>query len=39
MLQDGRALPPVEACIAEFKQRVGAPVFEDETITVFALRP
>jgi hypothetical protein len=27
----------VDACIADFRQRIGNPVFEDETITVFDL--
>ncbi len=35
----GRSLPPVEACIERFAAQFGPPVFEDRTITVFALAP
>lgn len=34
---EGKGLPPVDACIAAFRRELGAPVFEDDTITVFAL--
>jgi hypothetical protein len=37
MTYGGKGLPPVDACIAAFRQSVGTPVFEDETITVFDL--
>jgi hypothetical protein len=37
-LPDGRALPSVGECIARFQKEFGEPVFEDATITVFALR-
>ena len=35
---DGRGLPPVDGCIEAFRKALGAPIFTDETITVFALR-
>ena len=35
----GQGLPPVDACIAAFVKSVGTPVFQDETVTVFQLRP
>jgi hypothetical protein len=35
---NGRALPPVDACIAHFRRELGEPVFADEIITVFDLR-
>jgi len=38
-LYDGKGLPPVDACIAAFRNALGPPVFEDATITVFALAP
>lgn len=34
----GKALPPVDKCIEHFRAALGAPVFADETITVFSLR-
>ena len=37
MTYGSKALPAVDACIADFRQRIGNPVFEDETITVFDL--
>lgn len=36
---NGRGLPAVDACLPVFTRRFGAPVFQDDTITVFALRP
>ncbi len=38
MHQGGRGLPPVDTCIARFRVLLGAPVFEDATITVFDLQ-
>jgi hypothetical protein len=35
---DGKGLPPIEHCIEAFKERFGAPVFEDDVITVFSLQ-
>jgi len=35
---DGRGLPPVDGRIEAFRKALGAPIFTDETITVFALR-
>jgi hypothetical protein len=37
LLPGGRSLPAVDACIARFARNFGPPVFEDATITVFAL--
>jgi hypothetical protein len=34
---DGKGLPPVGECIERFRKTFGDPVFEDETVTVFAL--
>jgi hypothetical protein len=36
---DGKGLPPVDGCLPTFAARFGPPVYEDETITVYALRP
>ena len=36
---DGRGLPPVDACIETFRRSLGSPVFDDDTLTVFALKP
>lgn len=38
MSYDGHGLPPVDGCIEAFRKALGAPIFTDETITVFALR-
>ena len=35
---DKPGLPPVDACIADFRRRFGEPVFEDDAITVFDLK-
>lgn len=35
---EGKGLPPVDDCIPIFRRRFGAPVFEDDLITVFRLR-
>lgn len=35
---DGKGLPPVAGCLDDFRRRFGEPVFEDDVITVFALR-
>jgi hypothetical protein len=35
---DKPGLPPVDACIAEFRKRFGEPAFEDDAITVFDLQ-
>jgi hypothetical protein len=35
--EGGLSLPPVDACIVRFSSMFGPPVFEDATITVFAL--
>jgi hypothetical protein len=35
--EGGLSLPPVDACIVRFTEMFGQPVFEDATITVFAL--
>jgi hypothetical protein len=35
---DKPGLPPVDGCIADFRRRFGAPVFEDDSITVFDLK-
>lgn len=38
MRYEGRGLPDIEQCIVSFQSRIGSPIFEDDTITVFALR-
>lgn len=38
LLPGGRALPDVDGCIRVFLERYGPPVFEDATVTVFALK-
>jgi hypothetical protein len=37
LLPGGRSLPAVDGCIARFAKSFGPPVFEDATVTVFAL--
>jgi hypothetical protein len=39
MTYDGRGLPAVDNCLADFERRFGKPVFEDETISVYQLGP
>lgn len=37
LLPGGRALPKIDGCIERFAQYFGEPVYEDATVTVFAL--